>query len=96
MGVFTEEVTTTFEGHQIACSAVPDMEKAGLMILKLHIDGQLVDSASGVSLYNRKALLRGALKTSEANRVVEIFSSGFFNKRLNIHVDGRHIARSQG
>ena len=43
MGVFTEEVTTTFEGHQIACSAVPDMEKAGLMILKLHIDGQLVD-----------------------------------------------------
>ncbi|MBR1271325.1 hypothetical protein JQ629_27965 [Bradyrhizobium sp. AUGA SZCCT0222] len=50
MGVFTEEVTTTFEGHQIACSAVPDMEKAGRMILKLYIDGQLVESSSGVSL----------------------------------------------
>lgn len=94
MGVFTEEVNTIFEGHQIACSAVPDMEKPGLMILKLYIDGQLVESSSGVSLYNRTALLRGALKTGEANRVVEIFASGFFNRRLNIQVDGKHIARS--
>lgn len=94
MGVFTEEVETIFEGHQIACRAVPDMEKAGRMILKLYIDGQLVESSSGVSLYSRTALLCGALKTAEANRVVEIYASGFFMKRLNIHVDGKHIARS--
>ena len=94
MGLFTEEVKAIFEGHQIACNAVPDMEKPGRMILTLYIDGQLVDSSAGVSLYSRTALLRGALKTGAADRVVEIFASGFILKRLNIHVDGQHIARS--
>ena len=51
MGVFTEEVTATFEGHQIACRAVPDMEKAGRMILKLYIDGQLVEFTPPVCRY---------------------------------------------
>ena len=96
MGIFTEEVKTVFEGHQIACNLTTEFKNFGLGTMKLYIDGQVVDTASGVLAYfNNSALLRGALKTGESNRVVEIYFSGVFNKRLNIFVDGKHIARSK-
>ena len=97
MGVFSEEVKATFEGHHIACNLTTDFGNQGLSGLKLYIDGQVVDTASSVFfMSNRRALLRGSLKHGESNHVVEIYSSGIINKRLNIFVDGKHIARSKG